>query len=138
MNPAEMVLDLRSHQALCEQMLQIVQRENQSLRAADNTTRYEYFQGRKNLLPLLEQSLARIKRHRIEWQRLSPEERTQFPQIAALIRSSQELINKVLVMDRENEQLLLRQGLLPANKLPSSQQQRPHFVADLYRRNIGK
>lgn len=138
MNPAEMVLDLRSHQALCEQMLQTVQRENQSLRAGDDTTRYEYFQSRKNLMPLLDQSLSRLKKHRVDWQRLSPEERMQFPQIAALIRSSQELINKVLVMDRENEQLLLRRGMLPANKLPSPQQQRPHFVADLYRRNIGK
>jgi hypothetical protein len=138
MNPPEMVLDLRSHQALCEQLLQIVQRENQSLCAGDNTSTYEYYQGRKNLLPLLEQSLSRLKQHRVEWQRLNAEERTEYPQIATLIRSSQELINKILMMDRENEQLLLRRGLLPANKLPPAQQQRPHFVADLYRRNIGK
>ena len=138
MNPPEMVLDLRSHQALCEQLLQIVQRENQSLSSGDNTSTYEYYQGRKNLLPFLDQSLGRLKKHRVDWQRLSPEERAQFPQIATLIRSSQESINKILVMDRENEQLLLRRGLLPANKLPPAQQQRPHFVADLYRRNIGK
>jgi hypothetical protein len=138
MNPPEMVLDLRSHQALCEQLLQLVQRENQSLSSGDPASNYEYYQGRKNLLPMLEQSVSRLKNHRIAWQRLSPEERVEFPQIATLIRSSQELINKVLVMDRENEQLLLRRGLLPPNKLPPAQQQRPHFVADLYRRNIGK
>jgi hypothetical protein len=34
--------------------------------------------------------------------------------------------------------MLLRRGLLPPKQIPSVQQQRPHFVADLYRRNIGK
>ncbi|MDB6031098.1 MAG: hypothetical protein JWM16_1436, partial [Verrucomicrobiales bacterium] len=104
----------------------------------ENASSYEFYQSRKNILPFLDQSLTRLKKHRIDWQRLSPEERAEFPQIATLIRSSQESINKILVMDRENEQLLLRRGLLPPNKLPPAQQQRPHFVADLYRRNLGK
>ena len=77
--------------------------ENQSLCSGDSTSTYEYYQGRKNSCHLLNQSLNRLKKHRVEWQRLSPEERAQYPQIATLIRSSQESINKVLVMDRENE-----------------------------------
>ena len=41
---------------------------------------------------------------------------------------------KIILLDRENEQGLLRRGLVPARELPSVNQQRPNFVADLYRR----
>ncbi|MCC6233741.1 MAG: hypothetical protein IT580_13910 [Verrucomicrobiales bacterium] len=41
---------------------------------------------------------------------------------------------KILLLDRENEQALLRHGLVPARELPSVNRQRPHFVSDLYRR----
>jgi hypothetical protein len=45
---------------------------------------------------------------------------------------------KIIVLDRENEQTLLRLGLLPAQQLPPVERQRGHFVADLYRRQGGK
>ena len=35
---------------------------------------------------------------------------------------------------RENEQALLRRGMIPPRHLPSAHRQRPHFVADIYRR----
>ena len=41
---------------------------------------------------------------------------------------------KIILLDRENEQGLLRRGLVPPRELPSVNRQRPHFVADLYRR----
>lgn len=137
MNAAEMARDLRAHVAICEQMLQVVERENQSLREPEAAAA-QFHQARKSLLPRLEQSLTRLKQHRVLWQRLTPAERQPHPEIAMLIRSNQDLISKILTLDRENEQFLLRRGLLPANRLPAVQQQRPHFVADLYRRNIGK
>jgi hypothetical protein len=138
MNAPEMIHDLRSHQALCEQLLQIVQRENQAQRVGESSSTFEFYQGRKALLPLLDQSVSRLKKQRTAWQRLAGPEKARFPEIAGLIRVNQELINKVLVMDRENEQMLLRRGLIPPKQIPSLHQQRPHFVADLYRRNIGK
>jgi hypothetical protein len=36
------------------------------------------------------------------------------------------------VLDRENEQLLLRHQMVPPNRLPSANRQNPHFVARLY------
>ncbi len=51
-----------------------------------------------------------------------------------LLRQNQDLTMKIIVLDRENEQNLLRRGLVPARELPSVNRQRPHFVADLYRR----
>jgi hypothetical protein len=41
---------------------------------------------------------------------------------------------KFILLDRENEQGLLRRGLVPPRQLPSVNRQRPHFVAELYRR----
>jgi hypothetical protein len=41
---------------------------------------------------------------------------------------------KIILLDRENEQSLLRRGMVPARELPSVNRQRPHFVADMYRR----
>ena len=41
---------------------------------------------------------------------------------------------KIVLLDRENEQALLRRGLVPTTQLPSVNRQRPHFVAELYRR----
>ena len=54
--------------------------------------------------------------------------------MAGLLREIQDVIMKVIFLDRENEQALLRKGLVPAKHLPSANRQRPHFVADLYRR----
>ena len=45
---------------------------------------------------------------------------------------------KILIIDKENEQLLLRRGLVPPAQLPSVQQQYPHFVTDLYQRNSNR
>ena len=50
------------------------------------------------------------------------------------MRQAQELIMRVILLDRDNEQGLLRRGWSPAREIPSAQRQRPHFVADLYRR----
>ncbi len=45
---------------------------------------------------------------------------------------------KILIIDKENEQLLLRRGLVPIAQLPFEQQQRSHFVTDLYQRNSNR
>ena len=58
----------------------------------------------------------------------------QHGEIPALLRQNQDLIMKIIVLDRENEQALLRRGLVPPKHLPPAERQRPHFVANLYRR----
>jgi len=86
------------------------------------------------LLPQLDELLNKIRQHRIAWQKLSPAERGQHPEVVMLLQRNQDLIMKIIVLDRENEQTLLRKGLVPARSLPSANRQRPHFVAELYRR----
>lgn len=127
--------DLRAHLATCQELLGIIGRENQELRKPESASGFEFYQSRRSLLPRLDRSLAQLKQHRAAWQNLNGAERRQSPEVATLIRSVQELIMKVILLDRENEQALLRRGLLPSNQLPSPHRQRPHFVAELYRRN---
>jgi hypothetical protein len=137
MDPSAVALDLRAHLALGQEFLQLVERENQSLHSPEGagSSAFEFFQLRKSLLPRLDQSVAQLKKHRTEWQRLSAADRQRHPEIAALLRANQDLIMKVLVLDRENEQARLRRGLVPPNHLPPAARQRPHYVADLYRRH---
>ena len=115
-------------------MLAIVERENQALRSAVAFNPTEFHQLRKSLLPRLDQSYKRLKEVRLAWQGLTPAERRRNTDVVALFRQNQDLIMKIVLLDRENEQTLLRRGLVPTTQLPSVNRQRPHFVAELYRR----
>jgi hypothetical protein len=131
--PESLIADLQHHLEICRRLLVVVERENQGLRQAALGPGAE-FQQKKNLLPSLDQSLNRIRQHRVEWCKRSPRERAAESKVAALLRETQDLIMKIIVLDRENEQILLRKGLVPARHLPHANRQRPHYVADLYRR----
>lgn len=130
-----LIEDLEAHYRLCEEILELARRENQALRDPDQPSAFENYQTRKRLLPRLNESLDALRRQRASWQQLSPAERAAQRDVAALMRRNQDLIMKILVLDRENEQCLLRRGLVPPRHLPPASRQRPHFVADLYRRN---
>ena len=114
-------------------MLAVVERENQSLHGAGEFNLDEFHQHRNSLLPRLDQSYKRLKEVRLAWQQLSPAERRRNTEIVGLFRQNQDLIMKIVVLDRENEQALLRRGLIPPTLQPSVNRQRPHFVAELYR-----
>lgn len=134
-DPAAIMEDLRAHLALCEELLRLATRENQRLRAAEAGAFAEWSRERRRLLPQLDATLAKVKARRLAWQRRPATAPAPAPELPALIRSIQDVIMKILVLDRENEQTLLRLGLVPVGQLPQSGRQRPHFVAELYRRH---
>ena len=135
MNAHQEIIDtLRLHADLCQELLAVVEHEGQALRRTDHPSLFEFYQIKKTLLPRLIQSIDTLRKHRVDWQTLSLEERARHPQVGALLRRNQNLTMKIIVLDRENEQALLRRGLVPPRHLPSVNRQRPHFVADLYRR----
>jgi hypothetical protein len=137
--PLDNVLeDLRQHLILGQEILAVVEREGQALRHAQGDALAPISALKKNLMPRLTQSVHRLRQHRLRWQQLAAAERAQHAGIAPLLRQNQDLIMKIIVLDRENEQTLLRLGLLPADQLPPAQRQQGHFVADLYRRQGGK
>jgi len=131
---AALTKDLKEHLRISEDILKIVEQENIKLRDASSTANFESMVQKKAILPELEESLARLKEQRAEWLRQSAEERARHPEIAGLLRQNQDVIMKIIVLDRENEHALLRKGLVPPRHLPSPAKQKPHYVADLYRR----
>lgn len=139
MNPeSALAHDLHQHIDLCQEILTTVQAEAREL--ADPATASPAAaasQTRRRLLPRLKESIDRLRRHRVGRDRLSPAERSHPPAIARLLQQTQDLTLRAIVLDRENEQTLLRRGLLPPGQLPAAHRQRPHFVAELYRRHGG-
>jgi hypothetical protein len=130
----QMIADLRAHQAACRDLLILAERESQALRHGQTNVLAEIHRSRKLLLPQLSDLLERVRQHRVVWQQLSTRERVAQPEIGLLVRQAQDLILRVLLLDRENEQGLLRRGLVPPREMAAVQQRRPHYVADLYRR----
>lgn len=135
MNPfSQMLADLRTHQNICRELLVLAERETQGLRQNQTEVLQEVHRVRKTLLPRLNESLENVRQHRILWQSFTAAERAAQAEVGFLVRQVQDLTMRVILLDRENEQGLLRCGLIPAREIPSAQRQRPHFVADLYRR----
>ena len=130
----QMMADLRAHQAACRDLLNLAERESQALRQGQTNVLAEIHQSRKVLLPQLSDLLEKVRQHRVVWQQLTPGERAAQPEIAFLVRQALDLILRVLLLGRENEQGLLRRGLVPPHEMPAVQQRQPHYVADLYRR----
>jgi hypothetical protein len=133
-SPQEIAQSLKEHLGICQELLQTTEQEAQVLRRAGKGSLSEFYKRKKDLLPRYDQSLDELRKHRVDWQRMSLEERARWPEVGMLLRKNQDLTMKIIVLDRENEQALLRRGLVPPRQLPSVNHQRPHFVADLYRR----
>ena len=131
----EFVHDLTTYRNLCEAILTLASKENSELRGPAPSSTPERVALRKKFLAQLTDSLNKIREHRVAWMRLEPSVRQGHPEIAELLRENQNLIMRILVLDRENEQALLRKGLVPLRQVPSANRQRPHFVASMYQRN---
>lgn len=109
--------------------------ENQALAKSNGYQPKDFYQKRKNLLPRLEQSLMALRKWRPNRSQAGITERVGCSEVKSLIQAVQGLLMKVLLLDRENQQALLRRGLVPAQHLPAPAVQQPHCVADLYRRH---
>lgn len=132
---AEMISDLRAYLGICDEALALTARENQALSGADYQP-FEFFQLRTSLLPRLETALVQLRKWREIWLRTSPEERASCSEVKVLFQSVQGLLMKLLLLDRENQQALLRRGLVPPRHLATAAVQQPNYVANVYKRHI--
>ncbi len=112
----ELEHELARHSHLCEQLLHLATQENQALRGAECRPGC-YDEQKRDISKTLEESVSSLRRLRALWQQLPAETRTKHPQIQRATRANQELAMKWIVLDRENEQALLRRGLLPPSAL---------------------
>ncbi|HTD66943.1 MAG TPA: hypothetical protein VK846_10485 [Candidatus Limnocylindria bacterium] len=127
--------DLQTYAALCDEMLALAAHENQTLREKENFSPGAHDGRRKELLSRLDQSLGSLRTHRTAWQNLPASERSRHADVSRLIGTTQQLAMKVIVLDRENEQGLLRRGLVPARHLATMQHARPTYAAGVYQQH---
>lgn len=135
---AEMIADLRSYLTLCDEALALSTRENQALTGGGEYHPFEFFQLRTSLLPKVENALLHLRKWREIWLRVSPAERAGCSEVKVLFQSVQSLLMKLLLLDRENQQAMLRRGLVPSRHLATAavQVQQPNYVANVYKRHI--
>ena len=132
-----LVHDLREHLGCCETALALATEENRALNGGGDFQLLEFQEQRKRLLSGLDSSLLRLRTWRQAWQQFAPADRERCADVKPLFQKIQDLLMRVLMLDRENQQALLRRGLVPPQHLTlAAGPQPPHYVANLYRRNI--
>jgi hypothetical protein len=129
-----LIRDLRSFVTVCEDLLALSSEEHQTL-ASGRVDTIGMVDARKNLLARLNEVLISIKNWRKAWQQQDQAERAQHPEVKALLGVLQQMIVRILQLDRENQQSLLRAGMMPARHLPAAATQQPGFVARMYSRH---
>ena len=132
---AQLTSELRSFLQLCEEALALAISENQALAGSPDYQVREFSERRKNMLPGLDRAITHIRQCRGIWMQADPEERNANEELKSLFQAVQGVLMKVLLLDRENQQAMLRRGLVPTQHLPPAAAQRPHFVTGLYKRN---
>ena len=132
---AELSGELSRHLQLCRECLTLFTDENQALRSPHPASLRDYSEQRKRLLPRLESGLIKLRSFRQWWERMPAGQRESCGEVRNLFRDLQNLLPRLLLLDRENQQEMLRRGLFPATQLPPAASQRPHFVTNLYRRH---
>ena len=131
----QLAADLRSFLSLCEEALTLGTCENQSLADNTNYRPQEFLHRRKSLLSGLDAALMSLKKQRVAWQQFDQADRQHSDEIKSLFQTVQGVLMKLLLLDRENQQALLRRGLVPTQHLPAAAAQHPNFVTSLYRRH---
>lgn len=131
----ELARELRTHLDLCHECLALFTVENRRLRADPAWDSAEFDAQRKRLLPRLDCVLIQLRSRRDSWRSLASTERERCGEINNLFQEIQNLLPRILMLDRENQQEMLRRGLVPPAQLPPAAAQQPHFVAGLYRRH---
>jgi hypothetical protein len=131
----QMLAALREHLGVCNALLELAHKESDALKnpAPFPTTAIQL--ERKALLSRLESALSFLVQKRSLWQQSGPDFLARNPQVARVHQTALDTIMRVLVLDRENEQYLLRRGLLSPRALPVAEPSQPGFVARLYQRH---
>ena len=131
----DLLRDLRALAAVGEAALALAAREHQALAGAGNYEPFEFYRFRKDLLFRLEPLMMGIKHGRKLWQQISPLERARCSDVNGAIQMLQNLLGKILQLDRENQQALLRRGLVPARHVTACAAPPSNYVISLYQRH---
>jgi len=131
----DLLLELRAFTILGEEALVLVAREHQALARAGNYEPFEFHRLRKDLLIRLEPLMMNLKQWRQLWQKSKPIEHANHAEVKNAMQMLQNVLVKILQLDRENQQALLCRGLVPACHVTACAAPPPNYVANLYRRH---
>jgi len=131
----ELLRELRAFAALGEEALALNAREHQALAGNGDYEPFEFHRLRKDLLNRLNPLMISLKHWRQLWQQISPSERASHAEVTTAIQTLQNMLVKILQLDRENQQALLRRGLVPARHATACAAPPSNYVANLYRRH---
>lgn len=128
-----MEADLLEHIEVCRAVYHVVEREARALHSPGQSSEFAHTNNtRKKLLPLLDRSIEKIRLHRSIWEKIPARHREKQVRIKTLLTQGQDMIMKIISLDRDNENSLLKRGAIPARQIPSSKRQQPAYVAGLY------
>jgi hypothetical protein len=127
--------DLLTFARVCEDVLSLAQREHQALSGPGAYDNQEFHQRRGQLLPNIESLVRKFRGHCVAWRQLPQSQRDRFEEMKRLFQTIQNLVMRVLVLDRENQQAMLKRGIVPVQHIPEAAARQPHYVADMYRKN---
>ena len=100
---------IRSHIDLCDEVMAVVMEENRILRSTGAAPQEDFIARKRTLLPRLDESLERL--------RIVRESEVQLGEGARKsIEVAQNKLMKIFMIDRENEQLLLK-ATMPVAKM---------------------
>ena len=136
MELSEITKDVERHNGICRELLEIVQQENRWLSSSkgDASQIAAHQKSKTSLSKSLTEVVAKIQGHRAALQDASKNnpDAPKHKEIQLAIQSATDLIMKIVVIDRENEKLLMKQGMVPAESIPSSYQYRPSDALKAY------
>lgn len=92
---------LQEHTSLCEQTYQLVLEENCLLKKNGQPPDETFLEKKRRLLSRMDASLAALRQQSAEF-------KAEVPACHAAMEKAQQVILKTLLLDRENEQLLLK------------------------------
>ena len=124
---------LQAHINLCDEILADVHQEHQSLKTNQVEDLTKLQNSRQGMLEKLTSAQGEITAHKDAWNALSKPQKQTMPEIGQRLKQCTDLIMKIVSLDRENEQLMLRNKLVPPGHLPPAERQNPNLVAKIYK-----
>lgn len=92
---------IRAHIALCDEVMALILEENRILRSTGAPPQEDFVERKRRLLPRLDSSVAQLRAVRESGAVLGDAARRS-------VESAQNKLMKIFMLDRENEQLLLK------------------------------
>lgn len=118
---------LESHIDLCERVYALLLEENRILKQTGKAPDEEFLSRKRLILSELETSTPRVREAAVA-------NGTKTPQQRALIEKAQQAVLKTLLLDRENEQLLLKSTLM-ANTASLPMKPAPGHLQRIYKKH---